>query len=68
MFALKSDIADTLMTAFDNAVKRINASDFSKTIFDCVAQKILLASPSGCKIGGVDSIFEEEPDLVALLV
>ena len=68
MFGLKSEIADRLLTAFDAGVKRIDAADFSKSIFECVAQKILLASPNSCKIGGSDSIFEEEPDLVALLV
>lgn len=68
MFALKSEIADKLMTAFDNEVKRIDASEFSKAIFECATQKILSASPTNQKIGGLDSIFEEEPDLVAFLV
>ena len=38
-------------------------------IYECVTQTILTASPSSqSSIGGVESIFEEEPDLVALLV
>ena len=68
MYALKEKMADKLMTAFLSEVRRIDASDCSKTIYEYVAQTILAASPSSHKIGGVDSIFEEEPDLVALLV
>lgn len=68
MYALKVKISDKLLTAFQNDVRRIDASDCSKTIFECVTQTILSASPTSQKIGGIDSIFEEEPDLVALLV
>ena len=37
MFALKTEIADKLMTAFQKDVKRIDANECSKAIFDCVA-------------------------------
>ena len=68
MYALKEKMADKLLTAFQEDVRRIDASDCSKIIFECITQTIFQASPYLKNIGIIDSIFEEEPDLVALLV
>ena len=65
MHKLKSSITDQLIAAFQPDVKRVDAVDCSKTILECLTKTILEASP---KYNSHESIFEEEPDLVAFLV
>ena len=66
MHDLKKTIADQLLTAFDPEVKRIDARDTFKAIMSVTTEKLLEANP---KVRTEDeSIFEEDPDLVANLV
>jgi len=67
IFQLKSTLADQLLAAFSPDVKRIDAITCVKTILTCATKTILEASPKQLK-RNQESIFEEEPDLVALLV
>lgn len=64
---LKSTLADLLLAAFSPQVKRIDATTWVKTILNCITKTVLEASPKQLK-RNQESIFEEEPDLVAILV
>ena len=66
-FELKSTVADQLLAAFSTKVKRIDAITCVKTILNCTTKTILEASPKQLK-RNQESIFEEKPDLVAILV
>lgn len=66
IFHLKNDLSERLLSAFSEDTKRIDAVAFATSILTCTTRTILEASPRKLRRGQV-SIFEEEPDLVALL-
>ena len=65
MFKLKTTLLDSLLEAYEPDSNRIEAATVSQAILKTLTQTILDASPR--VNGNQESIFEEEPDLVAQL-
>lgn len=66
MHKLKSELVDQLITAFEPEVKRMDAKQTVQSILEVLTKTVRRACPN--TKGNQETIFEEEPDLVALLV
>lgn len=67
MQKLKAQVLEHLLVAYEADCQSIDAAKTYATIFECVSKNILDASPKSSQ-GPVESIFEEEQDLIALLL
>ena len=66
MQKLKSVLLDQLLETYKFECRRVDAASTYNQILDCVTKSVLKVSPH-MKLDR-ESIFEEEPDLVALLL